>query len=64
MRPNSPSQAVEEWKLRDKEVSSTENVFAATCVGFDTEIAEEVEGQSMWIGRGVSTWAENEGSML
>ena len=32
--PNSPSEAVEEYKLRDKEVSSTENKLAAACVGW------------------------------
>jgi len=41
--PNSPSEAVEESKLRDKEVSCTENMLAAACVGFGTEIGEEVE---------------------
>jgi len=44
----SPSEAVEESKLRDK-VSSTENMLAAACVGFGTEIGEEMEGTSMWI---------------
>ena len=61
---NSPSEAVEESKLRDKEVSSTENMFAAACVGFGTEIGEEVEGPSVWIGRGVSIQAEDEGNLL
>jgi hypothetical protein len=61
---NSPSEAVEESKLRDKEVSSTENKLAAACVGFGTEIGEEVEGPSMWIGRGVRTWVEDEGNLL
>ena len=49
--PNSPS---EESKLRDKEVSSTENISAAAGIGFGTQIGEEVEGPSMWVGRGVS----------
>jgi hypothetical protein len=62
--PNSPSEAVEESKLRDKEVSSTENMLAAACVGFGTEIGEEVEGPSMWIGRGVSIQAEDKGNLL
>ena len=62
--PNSPSEAVEESKLRDKEVSSTENMLAAACVGFGTEIGEEVEGPSMWIRRGVTTWVEDEGNLL
>jgi len=57
--PNSPSKAVEESKLRDKEVSSTENMLAAACIGFGTEIGEEVEGPSMWIGRGVSISVED-----
>ena len=51
---NSPSEAVEESKLRDKEVSFTENMLAAACVGFGREIREEVDGPSMWIGRAVS----------
>jgi len=64
--PNSPSEAVEESKLRDKEVCSTENtcMMAASCVGFGTEIGEEVEGPSMWIGRGVSIRVEDEGNLL
>ena len=52
---NSPS---EESKLRGKEVSSTENMLAAAGVGFGTQIGEEVEGPSMWVGRGVSIWVE------
>jgi hypothetical protein len=40
--PNSPSEAVEESRLRDKELSSTENMLAAAFVGFGTEIGEEV----------------------
>ena len=55
---------MEESKLRDKEVSSTENKLAAACVGFGTEIGEEVEGPSMWIVRGVTTWVEDEGNLL
>ena len=35
---NSPSEAVKESKLRDKEVPFTENMLAAACVGFGTEI--------------------------
>ena len=62
--PNSPSEAVEESKLRDKEVSSTENMLAAACLGFGTEIGEEVEGPSMWIGRGVSIRVEDKGNLL
>jgi hypothetical protein len=49
--PNSPS---EESKLRDTEVSSTENMLAAACVEFRTEIGEEVEGPSMWVGRSLN----------
>jgi len=50
---NSPSEAVEESKLRDKEASSTENMLAATCVGFGTEIGEEVDRKrSLSIGGG------------
>jgi hypothetical protein len=55
---------VDESKLRDKEVSSTENMLAAVCLEFGTEIGEEVEGLSMWIGRGVSLWVEDEGNLL
>jgi len=61
---NYPSQAVEESKLRDKEVSSKENMLTAACVGFGTEIGDEVEGPSMWIGTGVSLWVEDEGNLL
>jgi len=61
---NSPSEAVEESKLRDKEVSSTENMLTAACVGFGTEIGEEVEGPSMWVGRGTSIWMEDECNLL
>jgi len=61
---NSPSEAVEESKLRDKELSSTENMLAVACVGFGTEIGEEVEGSSIWIGRGVSIWVEDKGNLL
>ena len=60
--PNSPS---EESKLSDKEVSSTENMLAAAAgVGFGTQIGEEVEGPSMWVGRGVSIWVEDERNLL
>ena len=38
---------MEESKQMDKEVSSTENMLASACVGFGTQIGEEVEGQSM-----------------
>jgi hypothetical protein len=62
--PNSPSEVVEESKLRDKEVSSTKNMLAAACVRFGREIGEEVEGPSMWIGRGVSVWVEDERNLL
>ena len=55
---------MEESKLRDKEVPFTENMLAAACVGFGTEIGEEVEGPSMWIGRGVTTWVKDEGNLL
>ena len=58
---NSPS---EESKLRDTEVSSTENMLAAACVGFRTEIGVEVEGPPMWVGRGLSIWAEDERNLL
>jgi hypothetical protein len=34
--PNFPSEAVEESKLREKEVSCTENILAAACVRFGT----------------------------
>jgi len=61
---NSPSEAVEESQPRDKEVSSTENMLAAACVGFGTEVGEEVQGPSMWIGRGVSIWVENKDNWL
>jgi len=61
---NSLSEAVEESKLRDKEVSSTENMLAAAFVGFRTEIGEEVEGPSMWVGIVVSIWVEDERNLL
>jgi len=61
---NSPSEAVEESQLRDKKVPFTENMLAAACVGFGTEIGEEVEGPSMWIGRGVSVWVEDKDNLL
>ena len=35
-------------------MSSTVNMLAAAGVGFGTEIGEEAEGPSLWIGRGVS----------
>jgi len=62
--PNYPLEAVEKSKLRDKEVSCTENMLAAASVGFSTEIGEEVEGLSMWIGREVLIWVEDEGNLL
>lgn len=34
-------------------MSSIENMLAPAGVGFGTEICEEVEEPSMWIGRGV-----------
>jgi hypothetical protein len=55
---------VAESKLRGKEVSSTENKLAAACSGFGTEIGKEVEGPSMWIGRGVSIQLEDKGNLL
>jgi hypothetical protein len=55
---------VEDSKPKDKEVSSTENMLAAACVVFGTEIREEVEGPSMGIGRGVSIQAGEEGNLL
>jgi hypothetical protein len=45
-------------------VSSTENMLDAACVGFRKEIGEEVEGPSMWAGRGVSIWMEDERNLL
>ena len=39
-------------------------MLAAAGVGFGTEILEEVEGPSMWVGRGVSIWADDRGSLL
>ena len=45
--PNSPSEAVEESKPRNKEVSSIENILVVVCAGFGTEIGKEVEGPSM-----------------
>jgi len=59
--PNSPS---EEFKLREKEVSSTENMLAVAGIGFGTQIGEEVEGPSMWVGTGVSIWVEDERNLL
>jgi hypothetical protein len=50
--------------MRDKEVSSIENMLAAACSGFGTEIGQEVEGPSMWIGRGVSVRVEDKGNLL
>ena len=61
---NSPSEAVEESKLRDKEISSTENMLAAAFVGFGTQIGEEMVGPSMWVGRGISVWVEGECTLL
>ena len=55
---------MEESKLRDKEVSSAESMLAAACVRFGTEIGGEVEGPSMWIGRGASIRVEDEGNLL
>ena len=62
--PEYPIRSMEESKLRDKEVSSTENMLAAAYAGFGTEIGDEVEGPSMWLGRGVSIWVEDEGNLL
>jgi hypothetical protein len=58
---NSPSEAS---KLREKEMSSTENMLAAACVGFGTQIGEDVEGPSMWIGGGDTIRVEERGSLL
>jgi hypothetical protein len=55
---------VDESKLMDKEVSSTENMLAAACLGFGTEIGEEVERPSMRIGRGVAIRVEDKGKLL
>jgi hypothetical protein len=55
---------VEESKLREKEVSCTENMLAAAFVGSGTDIGEEVEGQFMWIGRTVSVRVEEEVNLL
>ena len=43
--PNSTSEAVEDSKPKDKKVSSTENILAAVCVVFGTEIGKEEEGR-------------------
>jgi len=53
--PNSTSEAVEESKLGNKEVSSRENRLAAAYVGFGTGIGDELGCPSMWTGRGVLT---------
>ena len=45
-------------------MSYTENMLAAAGVGFGTQIGEEVEGLSMWVGRGVSIWVEDEHNLL
>jgi hypothetical protein len=58
---NSPSEAS---KLKEKEVSFTGNMLAAACVGFGTEMGEEVEGPSMWKGRGDAIWAVERGNLL
>ena len=50
---------MEESKRSEKEVSSTENISAAACVGFGTEIENEMEGRSMGIGREVSIRLED-----
>jgi hypothetical protein len=55
---------VAESKLRGKEVYSTENMLAAACSRFGTEIGEEVQGPSMWKGRGVSIRVEDKGNLL
>ena len=46
---NSPSEAVEESKLRDKEVSSTESMLAAVAVGFGTDCRGS--GGTIYVGR-------------
>jgi hypothetical protein len=45
-------------------MSSTENMLAAAFVGFGTEIGEEVEEPSMWVGREVSIRVEEERNLL
>ena len=45
-------------------MSSTESMLAAAAVGFGTQIGEEVEGPSMWVGRGVSIWVDDERNLL
>ena len=45
-------------------MSSTENMLAAAGVGFGTQIGEEVEGPSVWVGRGVSICLEDERNLL
>jgi hypothetical protein len=57
----SPSEAS---KLQEKVVSFTENVLAVACVGFGTEIGEEVEGPSLWVGRGDKIQVEEQGNLL
>jgi hypothetical protein len=58
---NSPSEAS---KLKEQEVSSTENMLDAASVGFDTEIGEEVEWPSMWKGRDDATRVVERGNLL
>ena len=39
-------------------------MLAAAGVSFGTEIWEEVDGTSMWVGRGVSVWVDDRGNLL
>jgi hypothetical protein len=55
---------VEESKLKVKDVSFTENMLAAACVGLGIDIGEEVEGPSAWVGRGVSVMVDDERNLL
>ena len=54
--PNYPSEAVEDSEPKDKKVSSTENILAAACVVFGTEIGKE---EDIWIRKGVLIRVEN-----
>ena len=45
-------------------MSSIENMLAAAGVSFATEIREEVEGLSVWVGIGVSMRVDNRGNLL
>jgi hypothetical protein len=50
--------------LRKKQVFFKENVLAVAGVSFGTTIWEEVEGPSMWVGRGVSLQVDEIGNFL